>query len=43
MRHVTPQAPHPSIHKVIKNVTRCSSLGTQTYGVELRLVDPVAG
>ena len=25
--------------KVIKNGTRCSSLGTQTYGVELGLVD----
>ena len=29
--------------KVVKNGTRCSSLGTQTYGVELGLVDPVSG
>ena len=29
--------------KVIKNGTNCSSLGTQTYGVELGLVDPVLG
>ena len=26
-----------------KNGTSCSSLGTQTYGVELGLVDPVSG
>ena len=26
-------------HKVSKNATSCSSLGTQTYGVELGLVD----
>ena len=29
--------------KVIKNGTNCSSLSTQTYGVELGLVDPVLG
>ena len=29
--------------KVVKNGTSCSSLGTQTYGVELGLVDPVSG
>ena len=29
--------------KVIKNGSSCSSLGTQTYGVELGLVDPVSG
>ena len=29
--------------KVVKNVTCCSSLGTQTYWVELGLVDPVSG
>ena len=29
--------------KVIKNGTSCSSLGTQTYGVELGLVDPGSG
>ena len=29
--------------KVIKNGTSCSSLGTQIYGVELGLVDPVSG
>ena len=32
-----------SVLKVIKNGTSCSSLGTQTYGVELGLVDPVSG
>ena len=26
--------------EVVKNGTSCSSLGTQTYGVELGLVDP---
>ena len=26
-----------------KNGNNCSSLGTQTYGVELGLVDPVSG
>ena len=32
-------------HGVVKNGTTCScsSLGTQTYGVELGLVDPVPG
>ena len=29
--------------KVVKNGTSCSSLGTQIYGVELGLVDPVSG
>ena len=29
--------------KVVKNGTSCSSSGTQIYGVELRLVDPVSG
>ena len=29
--------------KVFKNGTSCSSLGTQIYGVELGLVDPVSG
>ena len=29
--------------KVVKNGTSCSLLGTQTYGVELGLVDPVSG
>ena len=29
--------------KVVNNGTSCSSLGTQTYGVELGLVDPVSG
>ena len=29
--------------KVVKNGTSCSSLGTQAYGVELELVDPVSG
>ena len=29
--------------KVVKNGTSCSSLGTQTYWVELGLVDPVSG
>ena len=28
--------------KVVRNGTSCSSLGTQTYGVELGLVDPVS-
>ena len=28
---------------MIKNGTSCSLLGTQTYGVELGLVDPVSG
>ena len=35
--------PGPRHTKVLKNVTSCSSLGTQTYGVELGLVDPVSG
>ena len=35
--------PGPRHTKVVKNVTSCSSLGTQTYGVELGLVDPVSG
>ena len=29
--------------KVTKNGTSCSSLGTQTYRVELGLVDPASG
>ena len=34
---------HRSRHtKVVKNGTSCSSLGTQTYGVELGLVEPVS-
>ena len=35
--------PGPRPTKVVKNGTSCSSLGTQTYGVELGLVDPVSG
>ena len=35
--------PGPRHTKVVKNGTICSSLGTQTYGVELGLVDPVSG
>ena len=35
--------PRPRHTKVIKNGTSCSSLVTQTYGVELGLVDPVSG
>ena len=35
--------PGPQHIKVIKNCTSCSLLGTQTYGVELGLVDPVSG
>ena len=31
------------IPKVVKNGTSCSSLGTQTYRIELGLVDPVSG
>ena len=33
--------PGPRHTKVVKNGTICSSFGTQTYGVELGLVDPV--
>ena len=33
----------PRHTKVVNKCTRCSSLGTQTYGVELELVDPVSG
>ena len=33
----------PRHTKVVKTGTSCSSLGTQTYGVELGLVDPVSG
>ena len=33
----------PQHTKVVKNGTSCSSLGTQIYGVELGLVDPVSG
>ena len=35
--------PGPRRTKVVKNGTSYSSLGTQTYGVELGLVDPVSG
>ena len=35
--------PGPRHTKVIKNGTSGSLLGTQTYGVELGLVDPVSG
>ena len=35
--------PGPRYTKVVKNGTSCSSLGTQTYEVELGLVDPVSG
>ena len=35
--------PGPRHSKVVKNRTSCSSLGTQTYGVELGRVDPVSG
>ena len=33
----------PRYIKVVKHCTSCSSLGTQIYGVELGLVDPVSG
>ena len=35
--------PRPRHTKVVKNGTSCFSLGTQIYGVELGLVDPVSG
>ena len=35
--------PGPWHTRVVKNTTSCSSLGTQTYSVELGLVDPVSG
>ena len=35
--------PGPRHTKVVKNGTGCSSLGTQTYRVELGLVDPMSG
>ena len=35
--------PGPRHTKGVKNGTSCSSLGTQTDGVELGLVDPVSG
>ena len=35
--------PGPRHTKVVKNGTSCSSLGSQIYGVELVLVDPVSG
>ena len=35
--------PGPRHTKAVKNGTSCYSLGTQTYGVELGLVDPVSG
>ena len=35
--------PRPRYTKVtVKNNSSCSSLGTQTYGVELGMVDPVS-
>ena len=36
-------ARRPRHIKVVKNGTSCTSPGTQTYGVELILVDPVSG
>ena len=33
----------PRHTKFVKNGTICSSLGTQNYGVELGVVDPVSG
>ena len=35
--------PGPQHTKVVKDATSYSSLGTQTYRVELGLVDPVSG
>ena len=35
-------SPGPQHNKVIKNGTSCSSFDTQTYGIELGLVDPVS-
>ena len=35
--------PGPSHIRVVTNGTSCSSLGTQTYRVDLGLVDPVSG
>ena len=35
--------PGPRHTKVVKNDNSCASLGTQTYGVVLGLVDPVSG
>ena len=35
--------PGPRHTIVVKNSTSCSSLGTQTCGVELGQVDPVSG
>ena len=35
--------PGPRHTKVVKYGTNCSSLGTQTYGVELGLFDSVSG
>ena len=35
--------PEPRHTSVVKFGTNCSSLGTQTYGEELGLVDPVSG
>ena len=35
--------PGPRHTKIVKNGTSCSSLGTQIYGIELGLVDPVSG
>ena len=34
--------PGPRHTKAVKNGTSCSPLGTQTYGIELGLVDPVS-
>ena len=35
--------PGPLPTRVVKNSTSCSLLGTQTYRVELGLVNPVSG
>ena len=35
--------PGPRHTKVVKNGTSCSSLGTQSNGIELGLADPVSG
>ena len=35
--------PGPRHTEIVKNDTSCSSLGTQIYGIELGLVNPVPG
>ena len=35
--------PGPQHTEIVKNDTSCSSLGTQIYGIELGLVNPVPG